>query len=453
MNIIVVGCGKVGSTLAEQLLNENHNVTIIDPDEKALRHTMEHMDVMGITGNGAVLSVLQDAGVEHADILIAATDSDEVNMLSCLIAKKSGNCSTIARIRDPEYYQEVSYLRNELGLAMVFNPERSAAAEIERLLSFPSAMRIDSFFKGKLEMIRVRVPQDSKIAQLQVYEISTILHLNVLICAIERAEQVIIPMGNTSIQAGDTISFMARPEDAYAFFRELGVQYTPVHTCMIVGGGRVPYYVGKYIQEMKLKIRLKFIEINPERCEMLADQFPEATVINGDGTDQELLLREGIEKTDAFCAMTGLDEENIMLSLYANKNSGARVITKVNHIAFHDVISDMPLGSVIYPKQLAADSIVQYVRAFQNSMGSNVETLYKIADGNAEALEFRVVNDPDIVEHPFRTMHFKPNVLIGAIIRDQEIITPGGSDFLLPNDQVIVITTNSGFNDLHDILA
>lgn len=453
MNIIVVGCGKVGLTLAAQLNKENHNITIIDHDEKALRHAVDSLDIMGINGNGAMLVTQQEAGVKNADVLIAATDSDEINMLCCLIAKKEGNCSTIARIRNPEYTDEITYLRDELNLATVINPEMAAAKEAERLLHFPSAMKIDSFSRGKIDLIRVRVPENNEVCGIKLHDIHRVLKVNVLICSIERGDNVIIPSGMQEIKSGDVISFIANAQQANAFLIALGIDFAPIRNVLIVGGGRVTYYMARYMKMSKMRCKVKIIEIDRDRCEFLASEFPEATIINGDGTDQDLLIREGIENTDAFCSLTGFDEENIMLSLYAGKLSHARLVTKINRISFENVVNELNLGSIIYPKQIVADHIVQYVRALQNSQGSNIETLYKIADGKAEALEFKVGNNPEIINHTFADLKFKDNVLIAAIVRGNKIITPGGSDFMLPGDSVIVITTNTGFNDLKDILA
>lgn len=452
MNIIVVGCGKVGLTLAEQLNREGHSLTIIDNNERALRHAMETIDVMGVHGNGAMLQTQKDAGVRNADVLIAVTDSDEVNMLCCLIAKKEGNCSTIARIRDPEYTSEVSYFRDELNLAMVINPEMAAAREAERLLRFPKVQKIDSFSRGKLELIRVRIPENSLLCSHKLKDLGA-MKLNVLVCTIQRGDEIKIPTGNDSICAGDEISFIAKARDADRFFSKVGIDYTPVRSCIIVGGGRISYYIAKYIRENHIDIKLKIIDVDREVCEYLADQLPGVSIINGDGTDQELLKREGIDYTDAFCSLTGFDEENIMLSLYAGKLSDVRLITKINRIAFENVTSEMNLGSVIYPKQIVADSIVQFVRALKNSQGSNVETLYKIADGRAEALEFHVQENAPFIGKTFAELQFKPGVLIGGIIRGKNVITPGGADYMLPGDRVIIVTTNTGFNDLKDILA
>ncbi len=453
MNIIVVGCGKVGLTLAAQLNKENHNITIIDHNEKALRHAVDSLDIMGINGNGAMLATQQEAGVKNADVLIAATDSDEINMLCCLIAKKEGNCSTIARIRNPEYTDEITYLRDELNLATVINPEMAAAKEAERLLHFPSAMKIDSFSRGKIDLIRVKVPENNLVCGIKLHDIHRVLKVNVLICSIERGDNVIIPSGMQEIKSGDVISFIANAQQANAFLIALGIDFAPIKNVMIVGGGRVTYYMARYMKLSKMRSKIKIIEIDKDRCDFLASEFPDATIINGDGTDQDLLIREGIENTDAFCSLTGFDEENIMLSLYAGKLSHARLVTKINRISFENVVNELNLGSIIYPKQIVADHIVQYVRALQNSQGSNIETLYKIADGKAEALEFKVGNNPELINHTFADLKFKANVLIAAIVRGNKIITPGGADFMLPGDSVIVITTNTGFNDLKDILA
>lgn len=453
MNIIIVGCGKVGYTLAKRLNNENNNITIIDKNESVLRKAVEAFDVMGIRGNGAVFQVQQEAGIKDADILIAATDSDEVNMLCCLIAKKEGgDLSTIARIRDPEYSEEIAYLRDEFNLALAFNPELAAAKEVERLLRYPQAMNIDSFRRGKMDLMRVRIPKGSPLSGLKLHELNGRPGMDVLICAIERNGEIIIPSGNNYVKDGDLVTFIAKASKAYNFFKVCGIDYTPIKNCIIVGGGKITYYIAKYFRESGLKCKLKIIDRDRNKCEELAEEFPEATIIHGDGTEENLLKQEGIAKTDAFCSLTGFDEENIMLSLYAGKLSNTKLITKINRIAFENVTDDMNLGSVIYPKLIVADTISQYVRALENSRGSNIETLYKIADGKAEAMEFRVKEDVNITGITLKDLCLKDNVLIAAIVRKRKVITPSGNDVMLPNDRVIIITTNTGFNDLKDIL-
>lgn len=451
MKIIVVGCGKVGLTLTEQLNNEGHDITVIDKDGGKLRTVTDNIDVMGVEGNGAIYQVQIEAGIKETDLLIATTNSDELNMLCCLIAKKAGNCHTIARIRNPEYANEIRYIREELNLSMAINPELAAATEISRLLKFPSVIKIDTFAKGRVELMKFIVPDHSVLHNMQIFEVSSRLRCNVLICAVERGTEVVIPDGNFRMNYGDKISFIAAPADATAFFHQVGIENNSVKTAMFVGGGKITYYLAKMLEETHISI--KIIEQDLQRCNELSELLPKAMIIHGDGSDQQLLLEEGIGQTEAFASLTGFDEENIMLSLYAASVSKTKLITKINRIAFEDVINQLNLGSIIYPKLITADSIVQYVRAMQNSMGSNVETLYKIVANKAEALEFRVEKDSPVIGIPLEKLTFKSNLLIACINRNGKIITPRGKDTIEPRDTVIVVTTHSGLNDLKDILG
>lgn len=451
MKIIIVGCGKVGLTLTEQLNNEGHDITVIDKDGGKLRSVTDNIDVMGVEGNGAVYQVQMEAGIKETDLLIATTNSDELNMLCCLIAKKAGNCHTIARIRNPEYANEIRYIREELNLSMAINPELAAASEISRLLKFPSVIKIDAFAKGRVELMKFIVPDHSVLHDMQVYEVPQRLRCNVLICAVERGSQVVIPDGNFRMHYGDKISFIAAPGEATTFFHQVGIENNSIKTAMFVGGGKITYYLAKMLEETNIKI--KIIEQDFRRCNELSELLPKAMIIHGDGSNQQLLLEEGIQQTEAFASLTGFDEENIMLSLYAASVSKTKLITKINRIAFEDVISQMNLGSIIYPKLITADSIIRYVRAMQNSMGSNVETLYKIVANKVEALEFRVEPDAPLVGIPLEKLTFKNNLLIACINRNGKIITPRGKDTIEPRDTVIVVTTHSGLNDLKDILG
>lgn len=450
MKIIVVGCGKVGLTLTEQLNNEGHDITVIDRDGGKLRSVTDNIDVMGVEGNGAIFQVQMEAGIRETDLLIATTNSDELNMLCCLIAKKAGNCHTIARIRNPEYANEIRYIREELNLSMAINPELAAATEISRLLKFPSVIKIDAFAKGRVELMKFIIPDHSVLHNMQVYEVSQRLRCNVLICAVERGSEVVIPDGNFRMKYGDKISFIAAPAEAMEFFHQVGIENNSVKTAMFVGGGKITYYLAKMLEETNIKI--KIIEQDFHRCNELSELLPKAMIIHGDGSNQQLLLEEGIQQTEAFASLTGFDEENIMLSLYAASVSKTKLVTKINRIAFEDVISQMNLGSIIYPKLITADSIIRYVRAMQNSMGSNVETLYKIVANKVEALEFRVEPDAPLVGIPLEKLTFKNNLLIACINRNGKIITPRGKDTIEPRDTVIVVTTHSGLNDLKDIL-
>ena len=450
MKIIIVGCGKVGTTLAEQLNRENHDITLIDCDSEALQSISDSTDVMSVTGNGAVYQVQMEAGIKEADLLIATTNSDELNMLCCLIAKKAGNCHTIARIRNPEYSAEINYIREELNLSLAINPELAAAREIARLLRFPNAIKIELFAKGRIELLKFMIPKDSILDRMKVMDVVSRLKSNVLICAVERGDDVVIPDGNFEMRGGDKISFIAPHADCADFFRKAGIENNTVNSAMFVGGGKLTVYLAKALADTKIKI--KIIEQDEEQCRILSELLPHAMIIHGDGSDQKLLLEEGIRQTEAFASLTGLDEENILLSLYAASQSRAKLITKVNKIAFENVINALNLGSVIYPKMLTADIILQYVRAMQNSMGSNIETLYKIVADKAEALEFRVRGDSPVLGIPLEKLRTRNNLLVACINRNGRIIMPRGKDTLEAGDTVIIVTTHTGLNDLKDIL-
>lgn len=450
MKIIIVGCGKVGTTLAEQLNRENHDITLIDCDSEALQSISDSTDVMSVTGNGAVYQVQMEAGIKEADLLIATTNSDELNMLCCLIAKKAGNCHTIARIRNPEYSAEINYIREELNLSLAINPELAAAREIARLLRFPNAIKIELFAMGRTELLKFLIPKDSILDRMKVMDVVSRLKSNVLICAVERGDDVVIPDGNFEMKGGDKISFIAPHAECADFFRKAGIENNTVNSAMFVGGGKLTVYLAKALADTKIKI--KIIEQDEERCRILSELLPHAMIIHGDGSDQKLLLEEGIRQTEAFASLTGFDEENILLSLYAASQSRAKLITKVNKIAFENVINALNLGSVIYPKMLTADIILQYVRAMQNSMGSNIETLYKIVADKAEALEFRVRGDSPVLGIPLEKLRTRNNLLVACINRNGRIIMPRGKDTLEAGDTVIIVTTHTGLNDLKDIL-
>lgn len=451
MKIIIVGCGKVGTTLAEQLNRENHDITLIDTNEEAIQNISDSADVMGVTGNGAVYQVQMEAGIQDADLLIATTNSDELNMLCCLIAKKAGNCHTIARIRNPEYSSEIRYIREELNLSLAINPELAAAREIARLLRFPSAIKIEPFAKGRIELLKFLIPEHSLLNDMRVMDVVNRLKSNVLICVVERGNDVVIPDGNFVMKKGDKISFIASHQGSADFFKKAGVDNNIVKSAMFVGGGKLTHYLCRLLEDTKIKI--KIIERDEERCRQLSELLPKAMIIHGDGTDEQLLLEEGIRQTEAFASLTGFDEENIMLSLYASSQSKAKLITKVNKTAFENVINSLNLGSLIQPKMLTAEIILQYVRAMQNSMGSsNIETLYKIAADKAEALEFRVKEGSPVLGIPLEKLKLIDNLLVACINRGGTIITPRGKDTVEAGDTVIVVTTHTGLNDLTDIL-
>lgn len=450
MQIIIVGCGKVGRTIAEQLDGEGHNIVMIDSNAAKLQDITNDIDVMGVVGNGASFNVQTEAGVEHTDLFIAVTNSDELNLLCCLIAKKAGKCQTIARVRNPLYNAEIGFVKEQLGLSMIINPELAAANEIFRLLRFPSAIKIDTFSKGRAELLKFKLKPDYGLHQWQVSDILSRLKCNVLVCGVERGDQVFIPNGNFILENNDSVSIIASPKAAADFFHKIGVKTHQVKNCLIVGGGNIAYYVAKLL--LKIRIPVRIIEKDLQQCETLSKQLPEANIICGDGTDQAMLMKEGLETADSLVAITNLDEENILLALYAQKHSRAKTIAKVNRISFNDVIDSLDIGSIIYPKNLTADYITQYVRGMQNSLGSNVETLYKIFDNKAEALEFAVKEHSPAVDVPLMDLNLKDNLLITCIARDRTIIIPRGQDRIQIGDMVVVVTTQPGLHDLRDIL-
>lgn len=405
MHIIIVGCGKVGRTLAEQLQEEEIDLTLIDTVEKTVNDVTEDIDAMGIVGNGASINTLMEAGISTADILIAVTASDELNLLCCLIAQKTGSCQTIARVRNPIYSQEIGFIKEKLGISMIINPEYAAAQEISRLLRFPAAIKIDPFSRGKVELLKFKVLPEFGLNGMSISRITEKFRCDILFCAVENREELTIPGGDYVIHDGDFVSIIATPQNTALFFKKIGFRTNQVKNALIIGGGTISYYLAKTL--IDTRIHVKIIEKDPARCEFLSDQLPEATIINGDGTDRALLLEEGLETAESFVTLTNFDEENIFLSLFAKKSSGAKVVAKVNRLPYTDVIDDLDLGSVIYPKYITSDSILRYVRAMQNTIGSNVETLYHILDSQAEALEFAVHDSSPVTGVPLSELKLK----------------------------------------------
>lgn len=450
MKIIIVGCGKIGTTLAEQLSSEHHDLVVIDTNPQKIQQLSESIDVMGIVDNGASINVLSDAGIEDAHLLIAVTGSDELNLLCCVIAKKVSKCHTIARVRNPLYNKERNFIRKSLGITMIINPELASAIEISRLLRFPSAIELDTFAKGRVELLKFKLLPEFRLSGMSVMEIVDKLRCNVLICGVERGEEVFIPSGDFILQDNDLISIMASPKNSASFFKKVGIHTHQVKNALIVGGGTLGYYLASLLIDLKIKVRI--VENNQERCQQLSELLPEATVICGDGTDKKLLLQEGLTQTESFITLTNMDEENIFLSLFAKKNSKAKLITKVNRIAFDDIIDGLDIGSVIYPKYITADYILQYVRAMENSLSSNVETLYHILDNQAEALEFSVKEASSVTDIPLSQLNLKENLLIACINRNGSIQIPRGQDTIQVGDTVIIVTSVKGLRDLKDIL-
>ncbi len=449
MNIIIVGCGKVGQALAGQLSEEDNDITVIDVSAAKVNETAARYDVLGVVGNGATHLTQQEAGIKDADLLIAVTGSDELNLLCCLIAKKAGNCHTIARVRSPQYSTEAPYLKEELGLAMVVNPEQAAAAEIARVLRFPSAMKIDTFAKGRVELLKFKLPEGSPLAGLAVKEIATKLHCDILVCTVERGDNAYIANGEFRFIDKDVISIIASPKNANAFFKQIHYRTNSVKDVMIVGGGNITHYLCERLS--RSGIAVKVIEKDPAKCDELSEMLEDVTVINGDAVDQQVLYEEGIENTGGFVALTNLDEENILLSLFAKSVGNCKLVTKVNRIDFDDVIRHLELDTVIYPKNITSEDIVRYVRAMKNTIGSNVETLYNIIKGKIDASEFIIKDNSPIVGKPLMELKLKKDVLVASIMRDRKVIIPRGGDTLEVGDSVIIVSSFA-LHDITDIL-
>ena len=450
MRIIIVGCGNVGSAIAEQLSYEGHNITVVDVNEKLVNGVSDAYDVLGVVGNGASLNIQREAGVGNADLLIAVTGADELNLLCCLIARKAGGCHTIARVSNPVYSREIGFIKEELGLSMIINPQMAAAQEIGRLLKFPSALKVDSFAKSRVELVIYKVPEDSALCGVKLRDLSAKVKCNVLIPIVERGEEVMIPDGEFELAAGDEITIVSPAENTIDFFKKMGDPTSVTRDIMMIGGGTTTIYLARQLLNMGVKV--KIVEQDPARCEELTEMLPKALVICGDATDKELLIEEGLKTVGAFASMTNFDEENIMLTLFAKSLSKAKLFTKVHRISYDEIIESLGVGSVIYPKYITAEEIIKYVRAMKNSIGSNIETLYRLNDNRVEALEFQIREDSPVVGIPLKELNLKKNMIIGCITHKGKVEMPTGNSVIKVNDMVILITTTTGLHDIRDAL-
>lgn len=450
MNIIIVGCGKVGSNLTELLINEDHNITVIDTREKKVTQLTEKFDVMGYVGNGASIDTLTEANIQETDILIAVTGSDETNLLMCLMARKAARCHTIARVRNPMYNREIGFIKAQMGISMIINPELAAANEIFQLLRFPSAYKIDSFSDGKIRLFKIQIKTGQALDGLFIKDLPSVCGKDILVCTVERKDQVTIPDGSFRLKAGDLITVIASHDNMIRFFQNMDLPVRQAKNALIIGGGTIGYYLAKQLTKAHIKARI--IENDPERCDYLAQNLPEASIINGDGSDKQLLIEEGLAHAEAFVTLTNVDEENILLTMFAQRHSGAKTVTKINRLAFDEIVESLDIGSVVYPKYITADYILQYVRALQNSAGNSIERLYHIMNNRVEAIEFSVHGASPVTDIPLMDLNLKANQLICCINRDGRIIIPRGQDTIQNNDSVIVVTLEKGLQDIQDIL-
>ncbi|WP_035768742.1 Trk system potassium transporter TrkA [Butyrivibrio sp. NC2002] len=453
MQIIIVGCGNVGVALTEQLSGEGHDVTVIEQRRDVIQTLVNNFDVMGIVGNGASYSVMKDAGIEYADLMIAVTGNDEFNLLCCLIARKAGHCNTIARVKNPIYKKEVDFIKEELGLSLIVNPEELCANEAARLLKFPAATKIETFARGRAEIVHMTVAEDSRIASKSLKDLQSEIKSKVLIAVVERNDEVFIPRGDFIICPGDELTIVGASRNIADFFRKIGLPTTRVRSAIIVGGGSTGYYLAQ--QLITFGIDVKLFDRDIERCKALSELLPSALIINADGTDKDTLMEEGLMGTESFVATTNVDEENIMLSMYVKSvNPKAKLITKVHRVNYGDIIDTLQIGSIVYPKHITAQRILKYVRGMSNSLGNNsIEALYKMNDGKVEALEFLVTENSKVIGVPLAEMNLKKGVIVSLINRHGEIISPTGQSTIQAGDTVIIITSCMGLQDISDILA
>lgn len=451
MNVIIVGLGKIGTTILASLVGEGHDVVAVDSNPKVVSEITNAYDVMAVCGNGADCEPLEEAGVAKAELLIAVTDSDEMNMLSCFMAKKMGARHTIARIRNPEYNdRSLGFMKQQLELSMAINPELLAAEELFRLLKFPSALKVETFSRRSYEMVELRLKSDSVLDGMSLKDMRQNYKAKFLVCVVQRDDQVVIPDGNFVLKSGDKIGVTATPAEIQKLLKEMGILQKQARSVMILGGSRTTYYLAKMLSNSGNAV--KIIERDRTLCRELCDALPKAVVIQGDGAQHDLLMEEGISDQDAFVALTGMDEENILISIFAAAQNIPKVISKVNRDEMAALAEKLGLDCIVSPRKMIADILIRYARALQNSLGSKVETLYKLMDDKAEALEFVAGSDLPFLGVPLKELHFKSGILIAGIIRDRKPIIPVGDDYIQAEDRVVVIAANQRLQDLADII-
>lgn len=450
MNIIVVGCGKIGTALIANLVSEGHDVVAIDNDPEAIADIKDIYDVMCLCGNGADYDILSEAEIDKAVMFIAVTGSDEFNMLSCIIAKRMGAKHTVARVRNPEYNEKnLGFIRQQIDLSLSVNPEMLTAHELFNILKLPSAVNIETFSRN-FEMIELVIKEDSPLNGMALMEMRKKYDCNFLVCVVQRGETVYIPDGNFVLKSGDRIGVTAVSSQALKLIGKIGLANRQARNVIILGASRTAFYLSKML--LGAGNNVKLIDIDKKRCEEVSEKLESATVINGDGTQQELLLEEGITSCDAFVTLTGMDEENILIAYYALSNGVPKVIAKVNRPELSYMADKLGLDTVVSPKKTVCDVVSRYARALENSLESNIETLYKLMDGRVEAVEFLIQPDFKYLNIPLKSLKFKENILIAGILRKRKAIIPSGEDFFAPGDSVIVIAANRKIGNISDIM-
>lgn len=450
MNIVIVGDGKVGATLVEHLSNEGHDIVVIDRNQKIVEQMVNSFDVMGICGNGASYEVQTEAGVGDAQLFIAATSSDELNILSCLMAKKVGAQHTIARVRNPEYLKQIPFFKDELGLSMIVNPEFDAANEIAKVLRFPNAINIETFYRGLVDLVELKLEAGNPLCDMPLTDIFSTFNTRILVCAVQRKNEVIIPRGDFVLKAGDRIHVTAPRGVLVSFMKKLKIYKHRTKDIMIIGGGKMGYYLARQLCETG-GYNVKIIENDAERCEKLCELLPDANIIYGDGTDRAVLLEQGLEGQDAFVALTTIDEENIISAMYASSLGISKTVAKVNRVSYQ-VLESIGMDSAFSSKAIAANRIIAYVRALENSgEESSVQTLYKLLGGQVEALEFKITDDFSEIDIPLRDLELKRDTLIACIIKNHRVIFPGGNDCIERGDRVVIVTKSNHISSINEI--
>ena len=450
MKIIIAGAGKVGHSVAALLAEEGHDLTIIDRDPETIQHISNTRDVICVEGSATNPGTLREAGAEHADLLLAATEQDEVNMVCGISARKMGTAHVIARVRDPEYLRQTEFLREALGLSVIVNPEYECAKEISRLLRFPGAVRVDSFSKGSVEIVEHKIPIGGALDGVVLKDLVQRFGAKILVSLVERGKEAMIPNGNFVLQAGDRLSITGNSRELRRFFTAIGQYKRPVRRVMIMGGGRSTVYLTRILQESGMEVTV--VERDRERCDLLCDLIPQANVVCGDATRSDVLQEDGLSAADAFVALTGDDEDNIITSLFAMNCGVNMVIVKVNRDYLDDILDNVGLNTVVSPKEIVSQQLTRYVRAMSNSLGGSMETLYRLADGKVEALEFKVGPDSACVNIPLKDLKLRPNVLICALIRGNKSIIPDGNSRILPGDHAVIVTAAGKLQNIDAII-
>ncbi len=449
MRIVIIGLGTIGKTILNSLSGEGHTITIIDEDKDKIENLIEKYDVSGVVGNGACIDIQREANVKDADLAIVLTNSDELNVFACLVAKKIGVKNTIARVRNPKYRKQIMDMKDELGISMIVNPEKDTATEIFNLINLPSIAKVEHFAKGKVLLVEIVAEKGCSLIGETLVSLGKKLTSKVLICAVQRGSSVTIPSGNFLIEEGDRIHFTSDANSLRNFLSEIHLVKSPLKNIMIVGGSKIGYYLADELSKKKYKIKL--IESNKDIADELADSLPRTTIIHGNGTQHDLLLEEGIEAMDAFVALTDIDEENMIVSMFANKMKVKRTITQIKSDDLYGMLEELGITNNVSPKDIVANRIISYIRALENTRGSNVLTLYRLVNRQVEALEFLAKRQDKIYNKPLRELKIKENCLIACIIRNNAVIIPDGNSSIALGDNVIVVTTHKNFDDLTDI--